>query len=520
LHGLLTHRHFGHFPLEAQVRENSRVRNVGNLAVKSVGVLAGCLVLVAPASRAVAQIVGFGGSTDTGWTPNANSASAAAAVPNVSGTGTSADVLSLTTTAGSEASSYWFNTPQSITNFTESFTYTDNSTNGADGISVAWQNAGTAALGGGGGALGYSGIISAAGLGFNIYSGNSGSGSEFNGTVTSAGNPATTPTPGGVNLDSGHPINVSLSYKEADSALTEKMTDSVTNATFTRVYRGISIQNLVGSSTATVGFTGATGGVTAAQSITNFQFTPGAAVATPVATITPIAATGWSQNMIVSATTGNNLTASNDSGTSNTANNALYEQGVFAASPSTGVPKAGTVFGSMTDSNHTFVFQPNGAGQNDAILLDVADPTGALTLTTPHAYSEISLLAAGANGGGNFTAVLNYANGSSQTVNLTVGDWFGGTPIAWDANGRIIANGSSFSFNNQSDGNPRIYQLDFAPSDTTDAITSINFTSGTTSGTSREVIYGISGTASVPEPATLALLAVGALSCLGRRRRA
>ena len=97
-------------------------------------------------SAAQAQITGFGGSSNTGWTPNANSFSSAAGVPNVVGTGTLADTLNLTTAAGSEASSYWFNTPQNITNFTESFTYKDNSTNGADGIAAVWQNSGATPL--------------------------------------------------------------------------------------------------------------------------------------------------------------------------------------------------------------------------------------------------------------------------------------------------------------------------------------------------------------------------------------
>ena len=50
--------------------------------------------------------------------------------------------------------------------------------------------------------------------------------------------------------------------------------------------------------------TGATGGVNAAQSVTNFQFTPGAATPTPVAQITPVNVTGYSQNMIISASGG------------------------------------------------------------------------------------------------------------------------------------------------------------------------------------------------------------------------
>jgi hypothetical protein len=293
-------------------------------------------------------------------------------------------------------------------------------------------------------------------------------------------------------------------------------------ATFTRVWRNISIQGQVGASTAYVGFTGATGGISASQTVTNFLFTPGAAVATPVATIKPIAATGWNQNMIVSATTGNNLTASMDGGTANPANNAFFEQGLNAASASTGVPSAGTVFGSATDSNHTFMLQPNGAGQDDAVLLDYADPNGSLTFTGSNAYSTLSFLVAGANGGGPFTAVIDYANGTTQTAVINVPDWFSNTPVAWDANGRVVATGNSYSFNNLSDGNPRMYQEDLILTDTTDAVTGISFTTGTTdpASTSREVIYGVSGAVSaVPEPAALGVFAAGAISLIGRRRR-
>ena len=235
-------------------------------------------------SAAQAQITGFGGSSNTGWTPNANSFSSVAGVPNVVGTGTLADTLNLTTAAGSEASSYWFNTPQNITNFMESFTYKDNSTNGADGIAAVWQNSGAtplSALGAGGGSLGFANLPSSAALAMNVYSGNGGSGSQYNDTVATGGGVALTPTPGGVNIDSGDPINVTLSFKESDHALTETMTDTVTSATFTRVWRSISIQTQVAGTSAIVGLTGGTGGVTAAQSVTNFQYIPGSARTRP-----------------------------------------------------------------------------------------------------------------------------------------------------------------------------------------------------------------------------------------------
>ena len=98
---------------------------------------AAALVALGMAGTAGAQVVGFGGTATTTsqnstWTLNADTASTTNGVPNVVGTGTLSDVLNITTNNGNEASTAWYDTPQSITNFTESFTYTDITHNGAD----------------------------------------------------------------------------------------------------------------------------------------------------------------------------------------------------------------------------------------------------------------------------------------------------------------------------------------------------------------------------------------------------
>ena len=466
-------------------------------------------------SAARAQITGFGGAANTGWTPNANAASSGAGVPNVVGTGTLADVLNLTTAANSEASTYWFNTPQSITNFSESFTYKDISTGGADGIAAVWQNVGTGALGTGGGNLGFANLAKSAGLAMNIFGGNSGSGSEYNDTVTT-GSVALTPTPGGVNIASGDPINVFLSYKESDHALTETMTDTITNTTFTRVWRSISIQTQVGNTTATVGLTGATGGVNAAQSVTNFQYIPAGAINTPIAQITPVNATGYNQNMIISAANGSaNTTATMDGGTGK-GGDTFYERGVNGGASAAGVPQAGVIIGSANDANHTFVLQPNGQGQNDAVMLDSANPTGALTLTSPKRYSVLSFLVSSGNGANNMNVTINYAGGGTQIASVLAPDWFNGGPIALDANGRV--NTALSDFNNTTNGQPRMFQEDLILTDTVDPVTSVGFTFGpTTQGNNRQVVFGISGQV-VPEPASVALLIIGGIGLLLVRR--
>jgi hypothetical protein len=497
------------------------VRTIAPVSKRFAAVIAAAAIAAfGMAGTATAQVIGFGGSSMTGWTPNTNTAG----LPSVTGSGTSADVLTLTNNTNGIATSYWFNTPQSITNFKESFTYTQTTNtpnNGADGFAVVWQNAGTNALGGGGGQLGLTGIASSASLAGNIYGGNV-IGTQYNNTVT-AGNPVTLGTPGGVNIASGDAINVTLSYKQADGALTETMTDSVTNATFTRVWRGISIQGQVGGATALIGFTGATGGVNAGQTFTNFQFTPGAANPTPVAAFTPIAATGYNQNMIISTASGSaNITATIDGGTTKQGNT-FYETGVNPNASAAGVPHAG-VFSSENDPNHVFQLQPNGAGQNDAVMLDQVNTTGALTLTTPARYSALSLLVAGGNGGATIGYTAHYAGGATQTGTFNIPDWFGNTPFAWDANGRVSLNpdGSinTTDFNATFSQNPRMLQVDLTPTDTVDALQSINFTwQGTVGNGDEDAIFGISGTA-VPEPSSLALLSLGAVGLVVRRRRA
>lgn len=498
---------------------NLRTKNGMGLVVA-----AAASVALGLSSTSKAQVVGFGGSSETGWTANADGASMNNSVPSVVGSGTSADILTLTTANNSEASSYWFNTPQSITNFTESFTYKDGSGGGADGIAAVWQNAGTAALGGSGGSLGFAGIPTSAGLAMNVYGGNSGSGSEYD-SLPLGGNVALTPTPGGVNLDSGDPINVSLSYLQSAGALTETMTDTVTSATFTRVWRNISIAGSVGGSTALIGLTGGTGGVNAQQTVTNFQFTPGAGTPAPAAMITPISATGYNQNMIISTASGSaNITATMDNGTNLSAGgDTFFEMGVDTHNgTSEGVPQAGVVFGSATDVNHTFVLQPNGLGpngavQDDALMLDASHTTGTLTLTGTSAYSILSFLVAGGQGGAPVNVLINYSNGGTQSAIISVPDWFNNTPIAFDANGRVDT--ALNDFNNEDDGNPRMYQEDLVLTDTSDAVTNIQFTyGGSPTGNSRTVVFGISGTA-VPEPATLGIAAVGAVGLLTRRRR-
>ena len=214
------------------------------------------LVLFAPAVRA--GIVGF--NDGVGWTGNNN------------GTGGPAFSGSLTLTDGgfNEARSAFYNTAQSIGNWSATFTYQAVLPSGiglADGVTFMLQNQGLTALGSTGGGLGMAGITPSAEVEFNVYSGHTiGTAFETNG----ANSQSYTAT-GAVNLASGDPIQVSLIY--SDSHLTETLKDLTTSATFSTSYT-TNLASVLGSGTAFVGFTGGAGGGSSVQVISNFAFVP------------------------------------------------------------------------------------------------------------------------------------------------------------------------------------------------------------------------------------------------------
>lgn len=186
-------------------------------------------------------------------------------------------LLTLTDGAGSEARSFFFDYPQYIGAFKASYTYQDVGGGGADGVAFVLQNdpRGASALGGAGGSLGVSGITPSCELEFNVYAG-SADGLGYNiftngatGTNLKLGNGSAT-VEGTNELGSGDPINVSVSY--ANSTLTLTFVDTVDSYTFTTNINVGNLQTLLGGPTAYVGFTGADGGTTSTQVITNFTF--------------------------------------------------------------------------------------------------------------------------------------------------------------------------------------------------------------------------------------------------------
>lgn len=253
--------------------------NAGTLRLQSTGALGtGTVTLAGGTLQFASNTRGSTGMALSGFSNfQLNSNGQSTASPIISPDNST---LTLTDTTNGEARSAFFKTPVPFNNargFTASFVYTNvggNANNPADGVTFVLQNdpRGIMALGDSGGAFGYGGgaaIVNSGAAQFNIFGGaGGGRGIAFGLNGSIPGNMGT----GNVDLSSGDPIQVSLSYDGVARTLTETLTDSTTNNTFTNTFYGIDYQSLVGGTSAFVGFTGGTGGLNATQTIGSFQF--------------------------------------------------------------------------------------------------------------------------------------------------------------------------------------------------------------------------------------------------------
>jgi hypothetical protein len=204
--------------------------------------------------------------------------------------------LWLTSGALMQAGSAWYSAKVPITTFNTSFTFQLlNAT--ADGFTFTIQgdSAGTGTLGANRDGLGYAGINNSVALKFDLFD-NSGEGPDstgvyLNGAVPTV--PASDLSSSGIDLHSGDVLQAQVVYN--GTTLTLTLTDTKTKAVATREFT-VDIPSTIGSDSAYVGFTGATGGFASTQEILNWTFSnvipqSTAAVKTPASTSSPKAST-------------------------------------------------------------------------------------------------------------------------------------------------------------------------------------------------------------------------------------
>jgi glucose/arabinose dehydrogenase len=178
--------------------------------------------------------------------------------------------LRLTSGANNQAGSVFSASRVSISSFATQFDFQLLNPS-ADGFTFTLQGGSATALGSTGGGLGYAGMGASLALKFDLYD-NAGEGSNSTGLYTNGASPfggATDLTPTGIDLHSGHVFRAGLTYN--GTTLSVSLLDLTTNATATQSY-AVNIAGTVGGTTAYVGFTGGTGGLTATQNILNWTF--------------------------------------------------------------------------------------------------------------------------------------------------------------------------------------------------------------------------------------------------------
>jgi len=207
------------------------------------------------------------------------------------------------TSTNSEAGSAWYAVPVNVQAFSTNFTLqlTNPNANGmtftiqnqppaSSDSSILYVSGGPYAIANDGTGLGYSGatgtvggqvagLLNSVAIKFDLYDGTGNTtGLYTNGADLSAG--GTDMTSSGVSLHSGHPLNVALAYD--GTTLKMSITDTTTNASYSTSW-AVNIPAIVAGNTAYVGFTGATGGLTALQNVTAWTYMVSGGPAVPAA---------------------------------------------------------------------------------------------------------------------------------------------------------------------------------------------------------------------------------------------
>jgi Domain of unknown function (DUF1929)/Legume lectin domain/PKD domain len=273
-----------------------------NLSIAANAVLGGHNVIVTNADGQSATFInGFTVTQDLGNTVKLGTGFTAGALV-LNGNGKlNGSVLEITDGNLSEDSSAWYATRVNVQTFVNDFTFQITPGLTADGFTFALQSASTAALGPGGGGLGYGALMAGAPGGlptsvaikFDIFD-NNGEGVNSTGLYVNGASPslpAVDLTPSGIDLHSGDIFAVHMTYDGTSLVMT--VTDTVTNAVFTNALP-IDIPGTVGATTAYAGFTGGTGGISATQNILTWTLGPLA----PVVAFTPVGPVNFPDTMV------------------------------------------------------------------------------------------------------------------------------------------------------------------------------------------------------------------------------
>jgi hypothetical protein len=313
-------------------------------------------------------------------------------------------VLELTNGGTGENPATWFTTPVPVGTFITDFTFEQLNAS-ADGMTFTIQNSSIWAQGDTGGGLGYQGIPDSVAVKFDLFS-NAGEGPDSTGLYTDGAAP-TVPaidlSSTGVNLHSGDLMHAHLLYDGTN--LTMTLTDTVTNATVTEVFP-VNIPNVVGGSTAWVGFTGGTGGSSATQEVLSWTYVSPAQPTAAAPTFSPAAGPySTAQSVAISDATSGAAIYYTTNGSTPTTSSSVYSSPITVSASETlealavatgytnsAVAMAAYTIGAVLPAP---AFSPAGGTYTTTQTVGISDSTSGTTIyfttngTTPSTSSSV-----------------------------------------------------------------------------------------------------------------------------------
>ncbi|HEX5220075.1 MAG TPA: autotransporter-associated beta strand repeat-containing protein [Verrucomicrobiae bacterium] len=171
------------------------------------------------------------------------------------------------------------------------------------------------------------------------------------------------------------------------------------------------------------------------------------------------------------------VNATMDGGT-NKGGHTWFEQGLYTADPTRGLPPAGTTIVSVTQPDHSYQFAPSYAANNSFFLAQDGFPTATITLSTPIAASALSFFGSSGGGAATLDYTIHFNGAPDESGSIVIPDWYppAEATVAFNVGGRVQANGFNFQNVDGPIDVPKMVSVDLPVANTVNQITSITLT--------------------------------------------